>query len=314
MDDEEERKPLTLWHYLLGRLLEQVLCPVNVIVYPELSVMSKPLKTDILLIRREGNFWTDEQQKRLPDGIRDSVAPHILLEFKYTESLDGMAFRQALGYETFYLQAKELKSEEVQTFVISSKTTHKRRLAGWDYAQTRQAGVYRCDNWLLKDIPLLILNELPPTPHNAWIKCFASRQKEKQNAFEILRQDADLMTTDLALFLNFLQYLMREVTDMKTTEIGSDFKQQMLELENRFKDWYFSQKSIPNRLAGIDPKDIVSYLDPKQVASYLDPKDVMNQFNIKQRFMGLSIDELDEAEAYLTQLRQKAKRKSKKKT
>ncbi|RKZ92399.1 MAG: hypothetical protein DRR19_04390 [Candidatus Parabeggiatoa sp. nov. 1] len=113
-------------------------------------------------------------------------------------------------YETFYRQAKELTSEEVQTFVISSKTAHKRRITGWDYAPTQQAGVYRSNNWLLKDIQLLIINELPPTPHNAWIKCFASRQKEKQNAFDVLRQDADLMTTDLALFLNFLQYLMRE--------------------------------------------------------------------------------------------------------
>ncbi|RKZ92398.1 MAG: hypothetical protein DRR19_04385 [Candidatus Parabeggiatoa sp. nov. 1] len=101
---------------------------------------------------------------------------------------------------------------------------------------------------------------------------------------------------------------------MKANDMGTDFKQQMLELENRFKEWYFSQKSIPNRLAGIDPKDVVDYLEPKDVVSYLDPKDVMSQFNIKQRFMGLSTEELDEAEAYLTQLRQNTKRKSKKKT
>ncbi|RKZ93234.1 MAG: hypothetical protein DRR19_01795 [Candidatus Parabeggiatoa sp. nov. 1] len=297
MDEEEDRKPPTLWHYLFGRLLEKVLGSVNILVYPELSVMSQPPKADVLLLRREGSFWTDEQRKRLPDGVRDSFASNILLEFKYTESLDEKAFQQALCYRTFYQQAKELASEEVQAFVISSKTPQKKRITGWDYALTKQAGVYHSDNWLLKDIPLLVLNELPPTPHNAWIKCFASRQKEKQNAFDALRQEAEPMTTELAYFLNFLQYLMREVSDMKANEIGTDFKQQMLELENRWKEWYFSQKSTAERLAGLDPKEVVGYFDPKEV---------VNQLSIKQRLMGLSIEDI---EVHLTQLKQKRKRK-----
>lgn len=38
----------------------------------------------------------------LPDGIRDCNANHILIEFKYTESLTADAIRQAVSYEYFY--------------------------------------------------------------------------------------------------------------------------------------------------------------------------------------------------------------------
>ncbi|RKZ92397.1 MAG: hypothetical protein DRR19_04380 [Candidatus Parabeggiatoa sp. nov. 1] len=47
---------------------------------------------------------------------------------------------------------------------------------------------------------------------------------------------------------------------MKANDMGTDFKQQMLELENRFKEWYFSQKSIPNRLAGFGRSPIDAIL------------------------------------------------------
>ncbi|MCK5524631.1 MAG: hypothetical protein KAI83_16015 [Thiomargarita sp.] len=50
--------------------------------------MGKSPEVDILLFQRETLKWTIEQQERLPDGIRQSDARSILLEFKYTESVD----------------------------------------------------------------------------------------------------------------------------------------------------------------------------------------------------------------------------------
>jgi hypothetical protein len=44
----------------------------------------------------------------LPDGIRNSKASHILIEFKYTESFNEKALQQALGYDFFFKRAKEL--------------------------------------------------------------------------------------------------------------------------------------------------------------------------------------------------------------
>ncbi|QTA90974.1 hypothetical protein [Desulfonema magnum] len=104
-----EKQPKTRWHCLLGKLLEELLVPVGISVYTEFSVMSEPPKTDILLLRRETSGWSPEQAERLPDGIRDSRAEHILLEFKYTESVNDNALRQTLCYDFFTNVPRNLK-------------------------------------------------------------------------------------------------------------------------------------------------------------------------------------------------------------
>jgi hypothetical protein len=76
----------TPWHRLLGEVLEKLLTPVGLSVYTELSLMNRPPRADILILRRQQAHWTTAQLERLPDGVRDSQASHILLEFKYTES------------------------------------------------------------------------------------------------------------------------------------------------------------------------------------------------------------------------------------
>ena len=40
------------------------------------------------------------------DGVRDSTAGHVLLEFKYTESVNETALAQAVAYDHFYRQAQ----------------------------------------------------------------------------------------------------------------------------------------------------------------------------------------------------------------
>ena len=150
----------TRWHRLLARLLEELLIPVGIEVHTELEVMAEPPKADILLLRRKHPRWTPEQLERLPDGIRDSNADHILLEFKYSESIGLSAFRQAVGYDYFYKDSKELTDRQVQTFLISAKTTKKQTPDRFGYSPTDKAGVYHSRHPLLKSVPLLILNEL----------------------------------------------------------------------------------------------------------------------------------------------------------
>ena len=75
---------------------------MGVKVLTDVSVMSEPPKTDILLLRKEHRRWIKAQLERLPDGVRDCRAKHILLEFKYTESINENAFLQALCYDYLY--------------------------------------------------------------------------------------------------------------------------------------------------------------------------------------------------------------------
>lgn len=63
---------------ILGRLLKFLLAPVGITVLTDVKVMSKPPEADILLLKLKSPKWTKEQRERLPDGIRDSTAHHIL--------------------------------------------------------------------------------------------------------------------------------------------------------------------------------------------------------------------------------------------
>jgi len=175
---------------LFAMLLEKVLYSVDIPVIKETLWISKPPKIDLLVLKkREPGQWTDEQLARLPDGIRETYASDILLEFKPTESLNENTFQQALAFNFFYKRVQGLTDEQVQTFIVSAKQPQARRLSQWGYVKTELKGVYHNpDNWLLPKIALLSLNELSNEPHNAWIKCFASRKIEKKRALQILRR------------------------------------------------------------------------------------------------------------------------------
>lgn len=78
----------TFWHRLLGALLTYILTSVNISVQTDVPIMTDPPEVDILLLRRYDRQWTQDQRLRLPDGIRDSPAHTILIEFKATESVN----------------------------------------------------------------------------------------------------------------------------------------------------------------------------------------------------------------------------------
>jgi hypothetical protein len=61
--------------------------------------ISNPPRVDVLILRQADTAWTAEQLERLPDGIRQSTASHILLEFKYTQSVNDDVLIQSLAYD-----------------------------------------------------------------------------------------------------------------------------------------------------------------------------------------------------------------------
>ncbi|MEZ4526321.1 MAG: hypothetical protein R2941_10410 [Desulfobacterales bacterium] len=142
-------KGRTRWHILLGKLLQELPEPLGITVYTEFSVTAAAPRADILLIRKKHRKWTREQLRVLPDGIRDSSAEHILIEFKYTESVGRKTFRQILGYETLYTQSRSLADKNVQSFVISAKTPEAAVLKDIGYFPSGKKGVHRHDFQML---------------------------------------------------------------------------------------------------------------------------------------------------------------------
>jgi len=225
------------WHRLLGRMLELTLTPVGISVETEVQVTSDPPRVDILLLRRDGDAWTSEQKALLPDGVRDSRAGFILLEFKYSESLTLDGILQALGYDYFFRTGRRLGREDVAVFILSSQTPRARRLVELGYVTSEISGVYSGANIYAEQARLLVLNELRDEPHNSFVKLFASRRREKAEALRGLKQVRGL-PDDLFELVDGLQALwalpkgenMSEVlTPERVVEIGKEVKQLLLQ-------------------------------------------------------------------------------------
>ena len=163
------------WHKLLGKLLKELLSPVDIYVSTEAPLMSESPKVDILLLRRNTPQWTTAQLALLPDGVRETEATDILLEFKYTESLSDDAVQQTLTYDFLYKEHNDKKREEVQSFLLSARKPQNSTLKKLGYKSTNLPGVYRSQFRLIRKVVLVSLNELSNEPHNAFIKCFRGK-------------------------------------------------------------------------------------------------------------------------------------------
>ena len=205
-------------HQVLGRLLHLSLAPVQITVHTEVDLLGESPKADVLLLRREGEEWNAAQRARLPDGVRDSAAGHVLLEFKYTESVNETALAQAVAYDHFYRQAQRLSEEETLTVVLSAKTPQEARLAEWGYKEL-QKGVFRSPLPLLRRVWLLVLNALPPYPHNAFVKLFASREREREAAFAALNASPVTESSRLHAYIAGLQQTLKVKGESNMAEI-----------------------------------------------------------------------------------------------
>ncbi len=306
------------WHRLLGEVLEKLLTPVGLLVYTELSLMNRPPRADVLILRRKQAQWTTAQLERLPDGVRDTQASHILLEFKYTESLSAEALQQALAYDLFYRQTQKLTHSDVQTFLLCAKQPLAGHLKKYGYVKTSLPGVYQSQwhSWL-PPVMLLSLNELSDAPHNAWVKCFASRLKEKRKAFTILQQLVTTwkLPTRLIFFLDALRalwfpFIFGGVMKSKLmaedlTDVGPHWKQIVLQA-----------LTIEDMLAYFSPADVLARFKPADFLAQLKPADVLAQFKSKGFLSQLKPADVlaqikpEDIENYLTHLKQSSRAKT----
>ncbi len=278
---EAEAKPSkTRWHRLLGALLEELLTPVGISVFSDFPVMSEPPEGDILLLRNEGNTWTEEQKARLPDGIRDSRAGHILIEFKYTESVTAQAVRQILAYDYFYRRSQRLKPYDVRSFLISAKTPRKNILRQFGYEPDHRPGVYGSRHCLTETVKILCLNEISDEEHNAWIKCFAARKKEKQSAFGRIKQKGLSALTErtgrligglLNIWFGKGDDIMKlELTPEAVEKLGREWKDVIISgLKPEDIDRILSGLKPEKRLAGLRPEERLAGLRPEEIEACL---------------------------------------------
>ena len=292
--------PKTRWHRLLGRMLEEWLAPVGITVQTEVPISSDPSKADILLLRNQRTRWTNSQKERLPDGIRNSSASHILIEFKYTESINRESILQILSYDTLYRRAQKLKWHQLESFLLSSKTPRKTMLAQFGYQATEISGVYRTENDVCSHITLVLLNELSKEPNNIPLKCFASRRDVLDKTFEQI--DLNQLATIPSRLEWLFQGLRKLIFSWKgdnmfpTEEITPEM---LIEEGKAWAEHLLATLPPEERLKGLSPEERLKGLDPGERLKGLAPEELRNALAPEERLKGLNLEVI---KAYMKKL------------
>ncbi len=288
----ENPAPLTrtLWHRILGTLLELLLTRLGILVQSEVQVMSDPPKVDILLLRREGERWTDEQLPLLCDGLRDTLANHLLIEFKYTESLSADALLQALGYQYFYRQAQRLNEAELQVFVMVAQTPRKRVLNQYRYETSAIAGVYQSKQPLLDRVQVIVLNQLQFTPHNAFVQCFASQRRVYRSAFERIQEFGQEQLSDTLWELVAGLHKQRDRKESVMTKVKQEevlTAEKLMQIGRETRKFVLATLPLEQRLAGLTAEERVAGLAPAERVAGLAPEERVAGLALKERLVGL---------------------------
>ena len=237
------------YHQLLGSGMRLSLAAVQVNVSTESSILSESPRVDILLLRREGTAWTAAQRARLPDGIRDSAAAHILVEFKYTESVTEDAILRAAAYDLFYRQVQKLSREQTLPVVLSAKTPQRSRLAKWGFEES-QRGVFRTRLPFVGRVMLLALNRLPANSNNAIVKLFASRKRERDAGFASLDRHVFAESLELHAYVLGLSQTLDVKGELNMAEVLTPEK--VLEYGKKIRELVFETGTLEERLAGLN--------------------------------------------------------------
>ena len=245
-------------HHLLGSGMEMSLATVHVLVKTESSVLSDSPKVDMLLVQREGRTWNDAQRARLPDGVRDSAAANILVEFKYTESVTEDGLLQAAAYDLFYRRAQKLAKGTVPSRRVERKNAAEKP-AG--YVGIRR-GVYRSSMPILRRVMLLALNRLPARSNNAYVKLFASREQEREAAFASLDKSVLADSVDMHAYVLGLRQALNVKGELDMAEVLTPEK--VLEYGKKIRQLIFETGTREERLAGLSPDEVMPMFSPEE--------------------------------------------------
>jgi len=281
----ELQNTLNSWHRAFAEFLRELFVPLNLAIFPELPVIGKPPQVDIMFFKREPAVWTEPQLERLPDGIRQCKATYIMLEFKYTESVNEDAFVQARTYDYLYKRHQQLTDREVQTFIVSSRKPRQNTREKWGYDTEVYQGVYHSSDKFLKNIPLISLNELARERHNAYFKLFSSHKVERENAFKMLeREGLPLLSEPLESLLSGLRLIegeqeMKELTPKEVLEMGRKWGKRYLSM---LPPEDLAGIPLEKRLAGIPPSERLAGIPPEERLAGLTLPEVLSQFKPKE--------------------------------
>ncbi len=279
-------------HVLFGCMMKESLTPLKLEVESGYEVGKGPPKLDVLIIRRTGARWSKPQLEFLPDGIRQSNCKHVILELKYTESINQIAIFQTIGYLGSYLRLKHLKVDKVCAFIVSSKTPQKKVLKQIGFEQTDIKGVYCSKDCLLSHIQLISLNDLSDAPYNLWIKLFSSKINKRLSVLKnILSLDLKKMNSGLVSILVKILNFWNTIGEISMQKIKQDVLYESGGISDELAAWFLSLFKPEDVVKQFKPEDLFKQFKPEDVVKQFKPEDLFKQFKPEERLSGLKPEE-----------------------
>ena len=229
--------------------------------------------------------------------MRQSTASDLLWCFKKSESFNEKTLFQALCYDATYKRVQRLSHAVVGTYLLVSKTPRRATLAEFEYEPTKHAGVYKSQNRAFRYVTLIVLNDLSDEPHNMFVKCFASREKERQKAFKTFSQsDSAAFTTKLRWFMLGLQ---KEYLESQGGQSIMRTPEEILESGRKWATQLIKGLPPQEYLSHLSPEEVLPHYKPEQVLSHYKPQERVTDLKPQERLAGLSASEI---KAYLKQI------------
>ncbi len=303
---KNKKKPLP-FHSWLGKLMEELLTPVDVTVKQEYEIMAQSPRTDYFLLGHHHTGWSEAQQQRLPDGIRDLQVSQVLIEFKFTESVNEETLVKAAADWMRYRDYAKLSADAVKMVVLSSKITVSELLKTCGYKPSDKSGVYRSEQAAFRFVDLILLNELADTPYNGPYKLFASRPKQRDQAFkQLLRSQIFLGSTRLEILGEVIFESLSSVPTIPENQKMTI--EELMSHGTELMDAYWAQMSVKERMKGISKEErLLGISEDERLKGISKEKRLLGISN-EERLLGISKEERlsgiskEELKLYLKQL------------
>ena len=154
---------------------------------------------------------------------------------------------------------------------------------------------------------ILLLNELEPTPHNAPLKCFATRRQQQIKAFAAVRDSGfinisrhigQLIDGLWRIFMAEALYT-EDLTPEKVMAMGREWIDAILDATP--PEEYLNRHKPDEILSHYKPDEVLSHYKPDEVLSHYKPEQLVSVLTNEQRLAGLTEEQI---RAYLERLQQ----------
>ncbi|KOR29019.1 hypothetical protein TI05_15840 [Achromatium sp. WMS3] len=145
----------------------------------------------------------------------------------------------------------------------------------YGFTPTKWSGVYQGIETNNKSIKILLLNELKPTPHNAALKCFATRRNQQDAAFQLMDSSGlESLSTSLEKFTLGL----RRIFMPHTLSAEGWTPDKVMDLGRELKEAVTKTIPVKDFLSYHKPDEILSHYQPSEVLSHYQPSEVLRHY------------------------------------